>query len=414
MYEARDVTVIGAGIVGIGCASYLQRAGHRVTVLDPDEPGENCSFGNAGAISTGSCVPQSMPGQLKYVPKWLFDPMGPLAVRWGYMPVALPWLLKFIAAGRRDRVVEIAKAMRALQIGAMDAYLPLVEAAGARDLLRRDGALFIYRSEAARAKDRLSAELRRANGIKVDELDSDELRQLEPDISPTYNCALFVEENGQCRDPFDLVQKLAEAFQRDGGTIERCRVTGFETGPDGPHRLRTDAGERDVDRLVIAAGAWSNLLVRQLGSPVPLEAERGYHTTLADPGVELRHPVSFVEAKFMATPMEMGLRLAGTAEFAGLDAEPDYRRSEMLVKQAREAFPNLRTDKPSQWMGRRPSMPDSLPVISRSPHFDNVFYAFGHGHLGLTGGAVTGKLIAEMVSGEPPSIDTTPYRIDRF
>jgi D-amino-acid dehydrogenase len=201
---------------------------------------------------------------------------------------------------------------------------------------------------------------------------------------------------------------------RDGGEIVRARVQGFELGPEGPRALETDAGRRPVDRVVIATGAWSGALTRQLGHPVPLESERGYHVTVADPGVTTRIQAMWVRRKFVATPMEMGMRFAGTVELAGLDAPPDERRAQVLLEHGRQMVPGLSTARVSTWMGHRPGLPDSLPVIGRSPRFANTYFAFGHGHTGLIAGATTGRIIAALIAERPPPVDVTPYRIDRF
>jgi len=210
------------------------------------------------------------------------------------------------------------------------------------------------------------------------------------------------------------VQRLAEGFQRDGGTVLRREVRDVEVGPDGPRRLRTDQGDIEVETLVVAAGAWSARLAARFGDRVPLESQRGYHVTVGEPGVAPRMPVMWAERKFMMTPMQPGLRFAGTVEFAGLEAPPDYRRARVLLQQGKEVFPDLSTSSVSEWMGHRPCLPDSLPVIGRSPRFGRVLYAFGHGHTGLSGAPTTGRVVADLVAGRPPALDLTPYRVDRF
>jgi D-amino-acid dehydrogenase len=210
------------------------------------------------------------------------------------------------------------------------------------------------------------------------------------------------------------VQALADRFTRDGGVVLRRQVTGFEIGAEGTTHLKTDGGELEVETLVVAAGAWSHLLARQLGSRVPLESQRGYHVTVADPGVSPRLSIMWAERKFMTTPMAPGLRFAGTVELAGLEAAPDYRRARSLLEQGKRMFPELNSGNVSQWMGHRPCLPDTLPVIGRSPHFAETYYAFGHGHTGLSGAPMTGRLIADLVAGRPPTIDIAPFRVDRF
>ena len=414
MTSPAKVTVIGAGIVGIVSANFLQRDGHAVTVVDPRPPGEGCSRGNAGNISPGSCLPIALPGTLANVPAWLFDPLGPLRLRLGYLPRALPWFARFARAATRDRAQATAYALRTLHVRTLDLYESLISEAGAPDLISRPGQLHVYETEEAFAGALLGREILHECGVEMQELDGPEIRDLEPSLAPIFARAVFFPRHGFCLSPLRLVQTLAEKFVRSGGTILRRTVTGFEIGPEGPERLHTDAGDLDVDNLVIAAGAWSGKLTARLGDKVPLEAERGYHLELPDPGTVPTRSISWGERKFTATPMEMGLRFAGTAEFAGIDAPPDYRRARILLTHGKRMFPGLNGEGGRVWMGARPSFPDSRPVIGPSTRHGNVFYAFGHSHTGLTAAPMTGKLIASLVAGRAPEIDLAPFRVDRF
>ncbi len=411
---ARVIVVVGAGVVGMCCARWLQREGRRVTVIDPVPPGESCSSGSAGILAESSVTPLAMPGMMLQVPRWLLDPLGPLTIRWRYLPGLAPWLLGMLAAGRPHRIEPIAKALRALNLPSTRAYEELLGAADFADLVRRDGLLYVYESEGALDGEAAAWDLRRAHGVVAHRLGRAELAQFEPALDRRFACAMFVEAGGHVVDPQRVVTILANRFLSEGGAIARRRATGFDVGPDGLRAVQTDGDTIAADTAVIAAGAWSRRLAAQLGSRVPLEAERGYHVTIPDPGVLPRRPISFVRGGFFATPMEMGLRVAGTVELASLDAPPDYRRARRLLDHARRMFPGLRTDGATEWMGCRPSIPDSLPVIGASPRVPGVYFAFGHGHLGLTEGAITGKLIAELVAGRPTSVDTKPYRVDRF
>ncbi|HEX3501714.1 MAG TPA: FAD-binding oxidoreductase [Stellaceae bacterium] len=411
---ARHVTIIGAGIVGVGCASYLQRAGYRVTIVDSLPPGEGCSFGNAGLISPSSCVPFSMPDLVWQVPRMLADPLGPLAVRRPYLPQALPWLLRFLAAGRSRRVREVSRAMAALHGNCVEAYMPLLKSAGAEDLIRRSGALYVSKKENGALGDALTNALREAARIKAEPVGAAELHQLEPALSLDYRSGLFFPENGHSVNSFRLVQVLAEQVVRGGGKILRRTVSGFRFDAERPTTLVTDGGELAIDTLVIAAGAWSHRLTAQLGTALPLEAERGYHVMLPDPGVFPRLPISNKDHSFAATPMENGLRFAGTVEIGGVDAPPDYRRAKVLLQHGKGMYPGLNTEGMTEWMGCRPSLPDGLPIIDVSPKFPSVLFAFGHSHYGLMGAAITGKLIAELAIGALPSIDLKPYSANRF
>lgn len=409
------VTVVGAGIVGLCCARWLQRGGHEVTVIDPVAPGESCSSGNAGIISKTSVIPLAMPGVLAKVPGWLLNPLGPLAVRWAYLPRATPWLLRLLAASRRSRVAAIADAMGALNMPSVDAYGELLGSADFADLVRRDGAINAYETVAALEADAEAWAMRKARGARFERIDGPTLRELEPALNPDIPCAMYVPDTAHTVNPLRMVKILAARFLGDGGKIIENRVNRMESDAQGPRTLHLEGGAtHPVEAMVIAAGAWSHRLAAKFGSKPPLEAERGYHVTIAESGITLKRPVSLASRGFYATSMEDGLRIAGTVEFGGIDAPPNYRRARVLLNHGRFLFPGLRGDVVSQWMGCRPSLPDSLPVIGRSPHFEKLFYAFGHGHLGLTGGAFTGKLIAELIAGKPTSIDLAPYRIDRF
>ena len=410
----KKITVIGAGIVGVATASYLRRDGHDVTIVDRRPPGEYCSFGNAGILSPGSCVPLATPGIQWKVPGYLADPLGPLTIRWAHLPKALPWLLRFVAASAPAKVERIADALRPLLKQTFDAYEPLVAQAGVSHLVRRTGYVVAYEKRSAYLGDATAWRLRRERGVLVEELDDVGLKNLVPQLTRQYEVGLYLPEQGFVANPERLTKALAAQFERDGGTLVQRTVLDIEVGADGPRALVTDAGTLPVDTLVICAGSHSNEFTAKLGDRVPLEAERGYHVTYSDPRLTLPMPIFMPEHKFFVTPMEMGLRIAGQSEFAGIDAEPDYARAEILAKHMQRAFPSISTADTTQWMGRRPSMPDSLPVIGRSTRFANAFYAFGHGHVGLCAGAPTGRIVADLIADRPPSIDVTAYRPDRF
>jgi D-amino-acid dehydrogenase len=410
----KNITIIGAGIVGVATACYLRRDGHEVTIVDMRPPGEYCSFGNAGILSPGSCVPLATPGILWKVPGYLADPLGPLTINWSYLPKALPWLMRFVAASNAQRVERIADALRPLLKQTFDAYEPLVRHAGVGDLIRRTGYVVVYEKRASYDGDALAWKLRRDRGVIVEELDAAGVRHHLPQLPGAYEVGLYLPEQGYVANPERLTKALAAQFQRDGGKILQRKVLDIEPGPAGPVALVTDAGRLPVETLVICAGAHSNEFTSRLGDRVPLEAERGYHVTFSDPRIELPMPVFAPEHKFFVTPMEMGLRIAGQTEFAGADAAPDYARADVLIRKMQRMFPDISTVDHTRWMGRRPSMPDSLPVIGPSSTTPNVWYAFGHGHVGLCSGAPTGRLLAEMIAGRPTNIAAAPYSVTRF
>lgn len=417
--DRRKVVVIGAGIVGVCAASYIQRAGHDVVIVDPDPPGNGASSGNAGCFNPSSVVPIAGPDTLKKVPGYLLDPLGPLAIRWSYLPQVAPWLLRYAYAGSSAaRVEKQAQALKTLISGSLDYLMPLVANAHAETLVKRNGILIVYRSERGWQADERAWNIRRRNGIVWHDLDTDELRQFDPSLSRDLIRAKHVPGNGHTIDPGGLVAALASAVTGDGGKIVRTKAAGFRIENGRLLAVATESGEIPADAAVIAAGAHSKTLAALAGDRVPLETERGYHLVVREPEAMPRVPTTDAEFSFVATPMSGGLRLAGTVELAGLNAKPDWRRSRMLLGRAANLFhglpENIPEDRLSMWMGHRPSLPDSLPVLGRSRLSGDIFHAFGHGHVGMTAAPYTGKVLADLVSGRPSPIDLSPFRPDRF
>jgi glycine/D-amino acid oxidase-like deaminating enzyme len=408
---AENILVIGAGAAGMCTALFLQRDGHRVTVVDQREPGAGCSFGNAGFLSPGTSSPKATPNMLRQVPGWLLDPTGPLKVRPGYALKAAPWLWQFIRAGRPSVIADGMSALLSLHEKVFEFYADLADTSA---LIRRMGQMHIFETDAAFAYAVQANTRRRERGITVDELSADEARQIAPELGQAVRHALFFPDNGHIVSPFKLVSALAERFTADGGTILRDDVRTLEMHDGAVTGVHTATETLHPDQLVIAAGAWSANLAIQLGDNIPLESQRGYHLELTDPGAKPKIGLQSVERKFTITPMESGLRLAGTAEFAGLDALPDYHRADILFDHAKSLLPGIKRGDDRRWMGHRPCIPDSLPVIGPATKVKNVHYAFGHGHTGMSGSPMTGKLIADMLAGRTPTIDVSPFRATRF
>ena len=414
--SGQKAVVIGAGIIGVNVALALQDKGYEVTILDRGEPGMGASFGNAGGIAVTECAPIAMPGTLMNVPGWLMDPLGPLSVRWGYLPKMLPWLVRFLAASSKSRVEQIAIELAALLNRAWDDYDPVIAKAGLADaVFKKEGAMAVYRSDASRRKDDYAIDLRRRNGIKIRDLTRAEVRDLEPDLAPIFSCGVMEEDWGRVLDPYKILMGLYKCFLDQGGKFETAEVTDFVYRDGKPRAAMTTSGDQiTFDTVVVACGAWSKTLAKRLGSPVPLDTERGYNTTVPYHDAKLSRMVICADDSFVMTPMEMGIRVGGAVELGGLTAAPNYDRAKALFAKGKEVLPKLNGDGGTEWMGFRPSMPDSKPVISKSPNHQNVFFAFGHGHLGLTMAATTGRLISDLVSGEETPINMTPYRINRF
>ncbi|MGM0561123.1 MAG: NAD(P)/FAD-dependent oxidoreductase [Pseudomonadota bacterium] len=412
--QERHIAVVGAGIVGVSCAWQLQKRGFQVTLIDRLEPGEACSFGNAGVIATSSCIPLVLPGTWRNVPKWLLDPDGPLAIDLRDMPRLANWFLQAQRTATAEGVHAATTALRGLHAPALTDHLDQATEAGCDHLLRRSEYLHVYKTTAAYKADRFGWQLRRDLGIPMREVGGQELRDLEPALPDSFACGVLLEGHGAVLDPGGLVKALASDFKSRQGRYIQAEV--HDIMPGGPRGVSVRAGEEEIefDTLVLAAGAWSAQLAGALGHDFPLVAERGYHVMFREPAVSLNRPVMFAEAKFVANSMNAGLRVAGTAEFAGITRPAKQRRIDMLTRLASENLPNLNSDQQTSWMGPRPSLPDTLPVIGRSQLHPDVLLAFGHGHTGLTASATTGRIIAALASGESPEIDISAFRPDRF
>ena len=408
-----DVTIVGAGIVGICCALSLQEKGKRVRLIDKDAPGQGASHGNAGVISPWSCVPQSMPGLWKKIPGMLLDPEGPVAVRPAYLPKFLPWAVRFLRAGRADRVAEISAAMAALVRPNVDIYRRHLTGTGHEHLVQASWYVHLYRNAAAADLNGLGWRLRAAEGAPIEVVSGDELREIEPCVSPDYQAAILVKDQARALSPGRIGAVLADKVRALGGEVLRTRVHRLQRDGDG-WSLATDEGELRSTQVVTAAGAWSLGLLEPFGVRLPLVSERGYHLLFRSPGVTLANSVVDVEAKFVTSSMEMGLRSAGTAEFARADAKPNDARARMLAKQTKRILPDLDTADTEAWMGVRPSLPDSLPCIGEVPGQPGLFTAFGHSHYGLGMAPMTGRIVADLATGTRPNLDLSPYSLTRF
>jgi D-amino-acid dehydrogenase len=411
---AKRVLVIGAGIVGCSAALWLQRDGHQVTIVDKAGPGEGASKGNASVIATESCIPVATPGILWDVPKYLSDPLGPLAIRWSYLPKLAPWLWRFVRSSGEATVEQTSIALRSLLVEALAAHKELASAAGCRDIIQDTGWLGVFESDAKFQSYQWDLALQKRRAVKFEILKAEEIRQFEPSLQPIYKHAVYYPENSYVLDNYRLVRTLAEDVTRNSGRVVQDEIQDFEIGVDGPKAAIGKNGRYEFDAVVVAAGAWSRVLSAKLGESVPLETERGYHVTLPHAAKRPRMPLYSGDHSFAVTPLDIGLRFAGTVELGGLELPPNPGRNEVLLKHGRRMFGELDERDRSDWMGFRPSMPDSKPVIDRCRRFKNAFFAFGHGHVGLTLGPITGKLIADLVNDRRPGIDLKPFAVDRF
>lgn len=420
MGTGRHVAIIGAGAVGVISAIEALREGHRVTLIDPGEPGgtQAASHGNAGWLSSHSVIPPAEPGVWKKVPGYLLDPLGPLAIRWSYLPKALPWLIKYLLSGSTEAKIETtARALRELLKDAPRLHKKLAEEAGVPDLIERNGVMHVFPSRAG-FDDDLGWRIRKRVGVEWLELNADEMRQREPELDPRYAFGVMVEEAGRCRDPGAYVAALASHAAAIGAKLVRAKATGLRLDGNKLVAVITETGEIACDAAVVAAGARSGQLTASIGDALPIETERGYHVMIENPEVGPRHSMMVSDAKMVVNWTNSGLRAAGTVEIGGLEAAPNWKRAEILRVHLLSMFPKLPRDiSPSRiksWMGHRPSMPDGRPCIGHARASRDIVYAFGHGHIGLVGSARTGRVVAQLLSGKPTEIPITPFSPARF
>ena len=406
--------VVGAGIIGTAIAYDLQKRGRQVVMVDRDAPGKGASFGNMASIAVTEFMPASRPSVWKQIPGWMLDPEGPVRVRPSYMPKLVPWFLRFIAASRPSRLRELEAQGAVLCLRALDDTLDLLRETGLEDQISQEGCLSLYADVAEFKADREHIEILERFGFPHEVIGRQAIKALEPELSDRIGMAVLFPQNRSMKDPYKLVLALAERFVALGGRIERGEVVGFTRSDAMREVVLKDDRKLSADEVVICAGAFSARLAKDLGEPIPLETERGYHTQIMAPGISMKHSIIWPAKAFMVTPTAGGIRVGGTVEMAGLDAAPDYRRAKVTVKRAREALPSLACEDFTEWMGHRPALPDTVPILSASAKTKGLFYATGHGHLGLTYAATTARLMGELITGAIPSVDLRPYRVNRF
>jgi D-amino-acid dehydrogenase len=408
------IVVIGAGIVGAACAARLVMAGNKVVIVDRVGPGEACSFGNAGGLSPTISFPLATPDMYRQIPGWLTDPDGPLVVDWKYLPSAAPWLLRFLREGSATRFALAAQGMRTMMRGVFDDYQPLFEFARAQSLIHRVGQLYVFDTDGGFAKEQGAISARRELGLAQEVLDARAIHDYEPSLDPRFKHGVYLPTHGHCANPQRLVQMLIGACLDHGSRFISGSVERLEPTSDGV-RVHGLGQPLNASRVVLAGGVWSNELLRPLGSAVPLESHRGYHVQL--PFGAARRPtrnVMWSEMKTLATPMDEGLRIAGTAEIAGIRAAPNERRFELLQRIAGQMYRGLEPAGATRWMGHRPCTPDSLPVVGALPRDSRIICAFGHGHVGLSGASFTGRVVKSIVMGEPAQPEWTAFSPQRY
>ena len=411
----QPVIVIGAGIVGTATARALQREGHAVTLVDSGEPGRATSYGNAGFIAIDHLLPLARPSTLRRVPQMLMDRNGPLTVHRPSIPALLPWMARFaLAAYSQAEVEKGVDSFTALMAEANVAWKAEIQASGLGELFKAKGALYVYESEAGYAGGEEERALQKAKGMAFEILDGNRAREMAPGLSDRIVRGVYYPDGMHTINPYRVVAMLAERFAANGGTILRSRVRGFARDGNRVTSVQTTDQTLFAKAVVIAAGRASSELARLLGFNAPLVSERGYHVMLAPDNVRFDLPVSLAERGFVVTPMQEGLRLAGTVELAAPHQPPSWHRADLLVRHLKEAFPGIGGAELSRWIGERPSLPDFRPAIGRAPRLANVYCGYGHQHVGLTLATATGRLIARQMAGEELPAALQPCDPGRF
>ncbi|MFO1209801.1 MAG: FAD-dependent oxidoreductase [Amaricoccus sp.] len=408
------VIVIGAGVVGLTAAIALQARGLAVTVLDREGPAAGASAGNAGAFAFSDILPLASPGILRKAPGWLLDPLGPLSVPPGYALKIAPWMLRFARACAPDRVAAATAAQTRLMDLSKAELEPFLAASGTLSMLRKEGNLQVYESRAEFEASLPGWTAREAHGIAFRHMTAPEMAELQPGLAPRFTHGTFTPDWYSIADPKLYTLALAAHFRERGGSVEQSEVTALALAGDGVELRSSDGVARRADCVVLAAGAYSHRIAATLGDRIPLETERGYNTTLPAGAWDLRTQLTFGGHGFVVTRLSSGIRIGGAVELGGLDRPPNFARSEAMLAKARDFLPGLKPEDGVQWMGFRPSLPDSLPAIGPARATRRVIHAFGHGHLGLTQAAGTARLVADLVTGAPPAIDLAAFSPQRF
>ena len=409
-----DVVIVGAGIIGLASAYKLVEAGRKVVLVDRTGIAEETSRGNAGAFAFSDIMPLATKDMWRKLPRWLSDPLGPFTVRPEYLPQIAPWLLRFWRAGWPDRVAAGIAAQAALMRLSRTETDAMVASAGLQHLVRSDGVLELYESEGDIRAAAHELEAKTREGIEHRLVRGGELAELQPGLSPRIVGATFIPKWQTVTDPYDYSVAVGAAARSRGATFFKGEVRALTPFTDGVRIDFVDGSSLTAAKVVVAAGAWSRTLTAQLGDHIPLDTERGYNTTLPPGSFDLRRQLFFAGHGFVVTPLSTGVRVGGAVELGGLKLPPNFARADAMLKKAAMLMPGLKTTGGKQWMGFRPSLPDSLPAIGRSRQSPHIIYAFGHGHLGLTQSAGTGKLVAELVTGAAPSLDLAPFSPQRF
>ncbi|MFT6090778.1 NAD(P)/FAD-dependent oxidoreductase [Sulfitobacter sp.] len=409
----RHVAVIGAGIVGVSAAIWLQRAGAKVTIIDRAGPGTGTSHGNAGVLAASGVAPVTGPGLLRKAPFMLLDRDVPLYLRLTYLPRLMPWLVKYMGYANDTDTRRISAALAPIVSDSVEQHKSLTADLGLSDWVTDSDYVFAYRQRTDFDAEAYTWALRAQAGFVPQLIEGAAVHDYEPALGSEITCLATLKDHGFIRDPGGYVAALAQAFEQAGGTIMQAEVKDFDLTDGTVTAVQTTQGAVACDDIVLATGVWSKPLMAKLGLNVPLESERGYHVIFENATGGPSRPVMIASGKFVATPMAQGVRCAGILEFGGLEAGPSKAPLALLRRQAKAAFPHLKAANEIEWLGHRPAPSDSLPLIGQVGT-SRVYTAFGHHHIGLTGGPKTGRLIAGMIMDQPTNTDMKPYHPQRF
>ncbi|WP_199030572.1 FAD-binding oxidoreductase [Ralstonia sp. ASV6] len=409
----KRVAVIGAGFIGMASAAWLMRDGHRVTLFDPTGVAQGASYGNAGTFAPYACIPVNNPSVFGSLPRFLLSSDSPLRLRWGYLPMLAPWLARFLRNSLPQRYEHSVRALAALLGQAQAGYEPLLAAPALAQFVRPRECLYLYSSAASFQAAEPSLALRRALGVPFDVLDTAGIRQLEPNLAPIFERGVLFSGSWHFSNPSGFLQALFEHLAPQGLTLKRQTVRAISPNSAGATLHLEGEGVREFDHVVVAAGARSAAFAKQCGNAVPLDTERGYHIRYSGAADLISRPVGWAERGFYMTPMQDGIRVAGTVELGGFSPEHNRALLNLLTAASRCALPNLQQPD-SSWLGFRPTLPDGLPVLGHARASKHVVYAFGHQHLGLTLAGISGRIVADLIAGRPSALELTPYRPTRF
>ncbi len=405
------IGIIGAGIQGVCNGLFLQKKGFQVTLFDREEPGSAASYGNAGHFSPYASVPLNRPDVIADVPSMLISSRGPLALKWNYVPKMIPWFARFILNCREEKMMHTAKNMHQILDQSLPAFDELFDEIDLEGLVENNGILYVWTDQNMKSRE-LEIRIRDQLGVKQQLVNKKEIHDLEPNLKPFYHGGVFYDYARHARNPRKILIKLFENFVNKGGKFLKLNIQDIDFDEEKPV-LRTETQRFIFDKLVVACGAFSKRLTDKLHENIPLDTERGYHVHFKDYDHLISRPIVYANRGFGMTPMEQGLRVVGTVEFGGLENSPSKSRIKNLILNAKDMLDGLPEHK-DEWLGFRPTLPDFLPVLGPSKNYKNVFYSFGHHHLGWTLGAISGKIISKMISGENTNLDLQPYSSIRF